>query len=73
MSNLFLEPTIFVQNPQIQQTKGRPVGVRNVAKSSTRKDLFGFKLTEPERRVNKCSLCQKTGHNSRTCEQNDSE
>ncbi|CAG8842096.1 25674_t:CDS:1, partial [Gigaspora margarita] len=66
MSNLFLEPTIVMQNPQIQQMRERPVGAKNVTKSSTRRDSSSFELVEPERRVNKCGLCQKTGHNSRT-------
>ncbi|CAG8817424.1 11229_t:CDS:1, partial [Racocetra persica] len=71
ISSLFLEPTVFVQYPQIQHMKGHPVGAKN--KSSTQRDLSSFKLIETERLTNKCSLCQKTGHNSRTCEQNNRE
>ncbi|CAG8766679.1 24057_t:CDS:2 [Racocetra persica] len=67
ISSLFQEPAIVMQDSQEQHTRGRPVGARN-AQSSTRRDLSAFELAEPRRR--KCVLCHRTGHNRRTCPNN---
>ncbi|CAG8732552.1 31631_t:CDS:2 [Gigaspora margarita] len=72
LSNLFLEPTIVLQNLQIQYTKGHPVGAKNIVKSSIYRDPFRFKLVEPNKHIRKCGLYQKIRYNSRTCNYNNS-
>ncbi|CAG8813317.1 15044_t:CDS:1, partial [Racocetra persica] len=67
ISSLLQEPAIVVQDSWEQHTRGRPVGARN-AQSSTRRDPSAFELAEPGRR--KCVLCHRTGHNHRTCPNN---
>ncbi|CAG8796950.1 14435_t:CDS:1, partial [Cetraspora pellucida] len=48
MSSLFQEPIIVVQNPQVQHTRGHPVGARN-AQSSTQRDPSIFELDDSGR------------------------
>ncbi|CAG8795333.1 28997_t:CDS:2, partial [Racocetra persica] len=64
MPNLFQESTTVVQNPQVRQTRERPVGARNHAQSSTERDPSAFELVESER---KCRIYHESRHNSRTC------
>ncbi|CAG8805371.1 4819_t:CDS:2, partial [Racocetra persica] len=64
MPDLFQELTIVIQNPQVRQTRRRPVGARNHAQSSTERDSSAFELVESER---KCGIYHESGHNSRTC------
>ncbi|CAG8829172.1 6899_t:CDS:1, partial [Gigaspora margarita] len=70
ISNLFLELSVIMQNLLIQNTRGCPIGTKNTSKLSTQKDQFGFEFVEPEMHTKKCDLYQKTGYNSRICEQN---
>lgn len=67
ISNLFQESTVVVQDPQIQPTRGRPVGAKNRVQSSTERDPSTFELIMSGKHNRKCGICRKIGHNSRTC------
>ncbi|CAG8536558.1 6154_t:CDS:2 [Gigaspora margarita] len=59
---LFQESTTTIQDPQVQPTRGHPVGAKNQLQLSTKRDLFTFELVMGKHR--KCSVYHKTGHNN---------
>ena len=60
----------LILEPNVQPHKGRPSGSKNKkGSSSTKREPSSLEMKEQKSR--KCSLCQGTGHNCRTCPLND--
>lgn len=60
---LDVAPPVILE-PEMIPHKGRPIGSKNKKnKSSTTSDPSAFEVHD----MRKCSKCQGTGHNSRTC------
>jgi hypothetical protein len=60
-------PTVTVQDPHVIIPRGRPRGALNRSHPSNRRDPSEFEHVEkPERR---CGVCNRTGHNRRSCAQ----
>ena len=63
-------PRINIQNPQVQQTRGRPPGSTNRQQgTSTSRDPSGFEITSSEinRAQRHCRECGEHGHDRRNC------
>ena len=61
---------VEMRAPKIQtETRGSPLGSRNLPKSSTKRDLSKFEHMDQVESLKKrkCGCCGKVGHNKRTC------
>ena len=57
---------IQLQNPEVQKTRGCPVGALSHTQNSTTRNPSAFELIDQSNR-RKCGICHQIGHNSRTC------
>lgn len=68
LHDLIHGPPVFIQEPMPLRTKGRPVGAKNKAKSSTVRDPSEFEYAKEKKiSVRRCGICKEAGHNSRRC------
>ena len=66
ITEMIRQPTMIIQNPCKQQTRGRPPDARNRT-TSTKRNQSATNLTVEPGKTRKCGICREPGHNSRTC------